>query len=85
MVADADTSLARRDPDALEKEIERTREELARTIDIIADRVNPTKVTRRAVARARQEAAQIDPVVAGVGVAIVVAGVAAFIIWRKRR
>ena len=52
----------RRDPDALEKEIERTREELARTIDTIADRVNPAKVTRRAVTRARQEAAQIDPV-----------------------
>lgn len=84
-VADADTSLAARDPDALEKEIERTREELARTIDTIADRVNPAKVSQRAVTRAREEAAQLDPVVAGIGAAVVVAGIAVIVIWRRRR
>ncbi len=84
-MADADTSLAESDPDALEKEIERTREELARTIDTIADRVNPAKAATRAVTRARLEAARVDPVVAGVGIAVLVAGVAAFVIWRRRR
>ncbi len=84
-MADADTSLAERDPDALEKEIERTREELARTIDTIADRVNPAKVAQRAVTRGRLEAARLDPVVAGVGVAVLVAGVAAIVVWRRRR
>ncbi|HKB31355.1 MAG TPA: DUF3618 domain-containing protein [Streptosporangiaceae bacterium] len=84
-MADADTSLAERDPDALEKEIERTRAELARTIDTIAERVNPARVAKRAVTRARSDAAQINPVVAGIGAAVLVAGVAAFVIWRRRR
>jgi Protein of unknown function (DUF3618) len=84
-VAEADTSLTQRDPDALEKEIERTREQLARTIDTIADRVNPAKAARRALIRARSEAGRIDPVIAGVGVAVLVAGVAAIVIWRRRR
>jgi hypothetical protein len=85
MVAEADASLAERDPDALEKEIERTRAELARTIDTIADRVNPAKAAKRAVTRVRDEAARIDPLLAGAGVAVFVAGVAALVIWRRRR
>jgi hypothetical protein len=84
-VADADTSLVERGPDALEREIERTREELMRTIDTIAERVNPARVARQAVTRARREAARIDPVAAGIGAAVLVAGVAAFVIWRRRR
>jgi Protein of unknown function (DUF3618) len=83
-VADTETSLAERDPDALAKEIERTREELARTIDTIADRVNPAKAARRAVGRVRDEASRIDPRLAAAG-AVVVVGVAAFLIWRRRR
>ncbi|SEF89792.1 Protein of unknown function [Thermomonospora echinospora] len=47
------------DPEALEKEIERTREELARTIDALADRVNPRNVAQRGVARLKQEAGQV--------------------------
>jgi hypothetical protein len=84
MVADTETSPARRDPDALAKEIERTREELARTIDAIADRVSPAKAAKRVVDRVRDDLARIDPKVAAVGAAVVV-GVAAFIIWRRRR
>jgi len=84
-VAHADTSVAERDLDALAKEIEQTREELARTIDTIADRVNPANVARRAMTRARYEAAQIDPMVAGISAAVLVVGVAALVIWRRRR
>ncbi|REE98650.1 DUF3618 domain-containing protein [Thermomonospora umbrina] len=48
-----------RDPEALEKEIERTRQELARTIDALADRVNPRNVAQRGVARLKEEAGQV--------------------------
>lgn len=48
-----------RDPEALEREIERTRVELARTIDALADRVNPRNVAHRGVAKLKQEAAQV--------------------------
>ncbi|HEY7484260.1 MAG TPA: DUF3618 domain-containing protein [Streptosporangiaceae bacterium] len=54
-----------RDPQALEREIERTRAELARTVDALADRVNPKHAARRGVMRLREEAAQVTAVVGG--------------------
>ena len=47
-----------RDPEALEREIEATRRELAQTIDAIADRVNPRNVAQRGVTRLKEEAGQ---------------------------
>lgn len=47
------------DPEALEKEIERTRQELARTIDALADRVNPRNVAQRSMTRLKEEAGQV--------------------------
>ncbi|MFC4057499.1 DUF3618 domain-containing protein [Planomonospora corallina] len=43
--------MAETDPAELERRIERTRAELARTVDEIADRVRPRNVARRTVAR----------------------------------
>ena len=84
-MADADPSVAEHDPDALAIQIERTREELARTIDSISDRVNPAKAARRVASRVRAEAARIDPRVAAAAGAAVVAGAAVYMIWRRRR
>ncbi|MFD0665593.1 DUF3618 domain-containing protein [Thermocatellispora tengchongensis] len=39
--------MADTDPDELERRIERTRAELARTVDAIADRVSPKRVAQR--------------------------------------
>ncbi|GAA0368139.1 hypothetical protein GCM10009530_17630 [Microbispora corallina] len=48
--------MADTDPEALEREIERTRAELARTVDAIADRVSPKRVAERGVARLKANA-----------------------------
>lgn len=48
-----------RDPEALEREIERTRQDLARTIDELADRVNPKNVAHRGAERLKVEAGQV--------------------------
>lgn len=48
-----------RDPKALQRDIERTRDELARAIDTIADRVNPKRVARRRVELFREGAQQV--------------------------
>lgn len=48
-----------RDPAALEREIERTRHELARTVDELADRVNPKNVAQRGADRLKDEAGQV--------------------------
>jgi hypothetical protein len=80
------------DPEELERRIERTREELARTIDEIVDRVSPKRVARRSVAKARANAERIigsvgdylGPVVVGVG-AVIVIGAAIVLLRRRRR
>jgi hypothetical protein len=50
------------DPEALEREIERTRQELARTIDALADRVSPRNVAQRSAERFKEEAGQVAKV-----------------------
>lgn len=55
-----------RDPEALEREIERTRLELARTIDELADRVNPKNVAHRGAERLKEEAGHVVQAVSAI-------------------
>ena len=71
-------------PDALVDEIERTRADLARTIDQIADRVSPANVARRTLDQARERLSQVDPLIGG-AVALGVVSVVGFFVWRKLR
>ena len=82
-------------PRALVSEIERTRTDLARTIDEIAERVAPGNVARRTADRARERArerasqareraSQVDPLVSG-AVVLAAASVTCYLIWRKLR
>ncbi|BBZ22426.1 DUF3618 domain-containing protein [Mycolicibacter hiberniae] len=61
--------MAERDPDAIMKDIDQAREQLASTVDILADRANPRRLADRAKARAietlRQPAVMAS--LAGVG------------------
>ena len=84
-MAQADTESKPVDQDELVADIDRTRAELARTIDAISDRVSPKRNARRALEQVRQRAAQIDPVLAGAAAATVAAGVVVFIVWRRRK
>jgi Protein of unknown function (DUF3618) len=71
--------------DVLVADIERTRENLARTIDAISDRLSPANAARRAAEQARERVASVDPVVAG-GAALAVVGVAvAWLLLRRRK
>jgi hypothetical protein len=83
-MAEANGEVALRDPDALVKEIERTRENLARTIDTLTQRVSPANVARRAMSRALDQASRPEvQLVAGAAAAAVVT--LAFLAWRRRR
>jgi hypothetical protein len=84
-MAQADTESKPVDQDALVADIDRTRAELARTIDAISDRVSPKKNARRALDQVRQRVAQIDPVLAGGAAVAVAAGVVVLVVWRRRR
>ncbi len=71
-------------PTELVDEIERTRANLAQTIDEIADRVAPANVARRAVDETKERLSQIDPLVGG-AVALAVVSVTCYFVWRKLR
>ena len=84
-MADAEIESKPVDQDALVADIDRTRAELARTIDAISDRVSPKKNVDRAVDQIRQRVSQIDPIMAGAAAAAVVVGLTAFVLLRRRR
>ena len=67
------------------KEIDQAREDLARTIDAITDKVSPASIARRTADTLRQRVPSVDPKLAAAGAAVVVVGVAALVIWRRRR
>jgi Protein of unknown function (DUF3618) len=83
-MAETDYESTKLPPDALVTQIERTRTDLARTIDEIADRVAPSNVARRANDQLRERISQIDPLVGGaIGLAAV--SIACYLIWRRLR
>ena len=86
-MAEANGEVAARDPDALVTEIERTREDLARTVDRLADWVSPANVARRALDRAREHFQRPEARMAGGAVAALavlgVLGVAVYLIRRR--
>jgi hypothetical protein len=84
---DTETSseeLAQLPPDTLVVQIERTRANLAQTIDEIADRVSPSNVARRTAEQAKNQLSQIDPLISG-AVALAAVSVSCYLIWRKLR
>ena len=83
-MAETDTDSTKLPQNALVTQIERTRTDLARTIDQISDRVSPSKVARRTSDRARQRIREIDPLIGGAA-ALAVVGVTCFVIWRRLR
>jgi CHASE3 domain sensor protein len=59
-MADADPESTSVDQETLVADIDRTRAELARTIDAISDRVSPKNNARRAMEQLRQRASQLE-------------------------
>ena len=81
---DIETKGAEVAPSVLVGEIERTRANLARTIDEIADRVSPGNVARRTTERAKERLSQVDPLIGG-AVALAAVSVTCYLVWRKFR
>ena len=84
-MADAETESKPVNQDALVADIDRTRTELARTIDAISDRVSPKKNVQRVTEQLRERASQIDPVMAGAAASAVVIGVTVLLLLRRRK
>jgi Protein of unknown function (DUF3618) len=84
-MADAETEPQPVDQDTLVADIDRTRMQLARTIDAISDRVSPKKNVQRAADRFREQIIQVNPVVVGAVTGAVAVGVTVLILLRRRR
>jgi hypothetical protein len=84
-MADAGADAKPLDQEALVAGIDRTRADLARTIDAISDRVNPKKNVDRALEQVRQRTTQLDPLMAGAAAAAVILGITALFLWRRSK
>jgi hypothetical protein len=84
-MADAETESKSVNQETLVADIDRTRAELARTIDAISDRVSPKKNVERARLELRERAGQIDPLMAGAATAAIVVSVTILLLLRHRR
>jgi hypothetical protein len=74
-----------KDPDALLAQIEHTREDLARTIDTLADRVSPANNIRMLRDRVKSELARPEVKKAAAAAGAVLVAVVVLRIWSRRR
>jgi prefoldin subunit 5 len=81
-MAEANGEVAVQDPDQLVKQIERTRENLARTIDTLTERVSPANIAKRALSKLRDQASRPE---VQIGAAAVTVVTMALVVWRWRR
>lgn len=74
-----------RDADALVAQIEQTREDLARTIDTLADRVSPVNNLRMLRDRAAEQLARPEVKLAAAATGAALAGIVLLRIWARHR
>lgn len=85
-MAEPNGTVAVRDPDALLKEIEATRENLARTIDALTERASPASIGRQAMDRVREQLDRPEVrMYAGIAAAVVAVGGIAYLVRRRFR
>jgi Protein of unknown function (DUF3618) len=83
--AAANGKVSKRDSDEIVADIERTRQNLARTIDSLAERVSPASNIKRLRERAAQEAAKPEVQLAALAAALAITGIVIYRIWGRRR
>ncbi len=74
-----------RDPDALVAQIEHTREDLARTIDELADRVSPANNVKLLRERAKEQLARPEVRIAAAVAGAAIVGIVILRFWSRRR
>lgn len=81
----AKSDSAKNDPNALVAQIEHTREDLARTIDALADRVSPAGNVRMLRTKVMEQLSKREVQMGAAAAGAVVVGLAALSIWARRR
>ena len=78
-------AVANSDPDVLVAQIERTREDLARTIDSLADRVSPVHNVRLIKDKVAAQAERPEVRIGAAAVAVAVVGLVILRMWARHR
>jgi hypothetical protein len=78
-------TVTKRDPDQIVAEIERTRENLARTIDTLADKVSPANNVRMLKERVAEQVSRPDVQLAVAAAGLALVGFTIYRIWGRRR
>jgi Protein of unknown function (DUF3618) len=78
-------AVAKGDPEALFAEIERTREDLARTIDTLAERVSPASNLRRLREQAAAQVTRPEVQLGAAAVGVAVVGLTILRLWARHR
>ena len=80
----ANGRVAKRDSEEIVAEIERTRQNLARTVDTLADRVSPASNARRLRERATADLRRPEVQLAAAAVVLAATGIIVYRLWRRR-
>jgi hypothetical protein len=78
-------SVAKQTPDMIVAEIERTRENLARTIDALTEKVSPANNVRRLKEQVAGQMARPEVILGAAAVGLAVVGYGISRIWGRRR
>jgi hypothetical protein len=78
-------SVAKQSPDVIVAEIERTRENLARTIDALTEKVSPANNVRKLREQIAEQVARPEVILGAAAVGLAVVGFAIYRIWGRRR
>lgn len=78
-------AVAKGDPEVLYAQIERTREDLARTIDTLAERVSPASNLRLLRNKAVEQVTRPEVQLSAAAVGVAVAGLAILRVWARHR
>jgi ribosomal 50S subunit-recycling heat shock protein len=78
-------AVAKGDPEVLFAQIERTREDLARTINTLAERVSPASNVRLLREKAAEQVARPEVQLGAAALGVAVVGLTILRIWARRR
>jgi hypothetical protein len=78
-------TVAKRSSEQIVADIERTREDLARTIDALTERVSPASNMRRLKEQLAEQAGRPEVQLAAAAVGLAVVGVMIYRIWGRRK
>jgi hypothetical protein len=78
-------AVAKGDPDALYAQIERTREDLARTIDTLAERVSPASNLRLLRNKVAEQVSRPEVQLSAAAIGVAVVGLTIVRMWARHR